>query len=56
MLNRFRENLTEYRRVFTITHKPSMEEFKGIIKISGIGIAVIGVLGFIVHVAWNLLN
>ncbi len=56
MLNRLKENLIEYRRVFTVTHKPSMEEFKGIIKISSIGIAIIGVLGFIVHVIWNLVT
>ena len=56
MLNRFRENLIEYKRVFTITHKPSMEEFKGIIKISSIGIAIIGLLGFSVHVFWTLIT
>ena len=56
MLNKFKENLIEYRRVFTITHKPSMEEFKGIIKISSIGIAIIGLLGFIVSIGWTLLT
>ena len=50
-----KENLTEYVRVFRITHKPNLDEFKGIIKISGIGIGIIGIIGFIVHVLWNLL-
>lgn len=56
MINKFKENLIEYKRVFTITHKPSIEEFKGIVKISSIGIAVIGLLGFLVHVIWNLIS
>ena len=54
MLTRFKDLLAEYIRVFRITHKPNMEEFKGIIKISSIGIGIIGILGFIIHVIWNL--
>ena len=54
LLNKIKDNLIEYRRVYTVTHKPSMEEFKGIIKISLLGIALIGLIGFLVHVAWNL--
>ena len=56
MIHKLKENLIEYKRVFTITHKPSMDEFKGIIKISSIGIAIIGLLGFLVHVIWNLMT
>jgi protein translocase SEC61 complex gamma subunit len=56
MINRLKDNLIEYKRVFTVTHKPSMGEFKGIIKISSIGIAIIGLLGFLVHVIWNLMT
>jgi len=55
MLN-LKENLNEYIRVFRLTHKPSLDEFKGIIKISSIGIGIIGIIGFIVHVLWNLLT
>ncbi len=54
VVNKIKENLTEYKRVYTVTHKPSMEEFKGIIKISLIGIGVIGLLGFLVQVIWTL--
>ncbi len=56
MIDKFKNILSEYIRVFRITHKPSLEEFKGIIKVSSIGIAIIGILGFIIHVVWNLIT
>jgi protein transport protein SEC61 subunit gamma-like protein len=37
----------ECQRVLKITKKPDMEEFKTIVKISGIGILIIGGIGFI---------
>ena len=36
-------------RVLRITKKPTGMEFKTIVKVSGIGILVIGLLGFIVQ-------
>ncbi|MFW6378391.1 MAG: protein translocase SEC61 complex subunit gamma [Nanoarchaeota archaeon] len=36
-------------RVFKITKKPSNSEYKAILKVSGLGILVIGLLGFIIH-------
>ena len=56
MIVKLKNLLVEYMRVFKITHKPNMEEFKGIIKISSIGIGIIGIIGFIIHVAWNLIT
>jgi len=47
-MQRFKEFLTECRRVLRITKKPDKEEFKTIVKISGIGIIIIGALGFLV--------
>jgi len=38
----------ECRRVLRVTKKPNKEEFKTIVKISGIGMAVIGFLGFFI--------
>ena len=40
--------LNECLRVLRVTKKPNKEEFKTIVKISGIGIAVIGLLGFLI--------
>lgn len=36
-------------RVLKITKKPTKEEFKNISKVSGLGILIIGLIGFIVH-------
>jgi|TARA_Y100000310_G_scaffold341834_2_gene442382 protein transport protein SEC61 subunit gamma-like protein len=41
-----RKKLREYRRVLSITKKPSMEEFKAVVKVTGLGMAVIGLIGF----------
>jgi protein transport protein SEC61 subunit gamma and related proteins len=54
VFTRFKSFLTQSKRVFKVTKKPSKEEFKVIMKISGLGIAVIGVLGFLIHILWTL--
>lgn len=41
--------IKECARVLRITKKPTKEEFKTISKISGLGILVIGLIGFLVH-------
>ena len=43
----------ECKRVFTVTKKPTREELKTIVKVSGIGIIVIGAIGFLVHIIWT---
>lgn len=44
------------RRVLKITQKPTKEEFKIIVKVSGLGILLIGLIGFLIHLAWKLLS
>jgi protein transport protein SEC61 subunit gamma-like protein len=39
----------EYKRVITVTKKPTREEFITIVKVSGLGILVIGLLGFVIQ-------
>lgn len=51
---RFKEFLQECRRVLLVTKKPTKDEFKTIFKISGIGILVIGAIGFLVHLVKEL--
>lgn len=51
----FKSFILECRRVLTITKKPNKEEFLTIVKISGIGILVIGAIGFILHLVKQLL-
>lgn len=39
----------EYKRVLTVTKKPTKEEYITVVKISGLGILLIGLLGFIIQ-------
>ena len=39
----------ECRRVLTVTKKPTRAELTAIVKVSGIGIALIGLVGFVLH-------
>ena len=43
-------------RVFKITKKPSKMEYTAIMKVSALGILLIGFIGFIVHVIDQLLK
>lgn len=49
MLQKVKSYLTECVRVLRVTKKPSMEEFKTVVKISGLGILIIGLIGFIIQ-------
>ncbi len=48
--------LIECRRVLKITKKPDQKEFKTIVKISGVGMLVIGLIGFIVSIIASYLK
>ncbi len=39
----------EYKRVLTVTKKPTKEEYITVVKISGLGILLIGLLGFLIQ-------
>ncbi|MBS3167265.1 protein translocase SEC61 complex subunit gamma [Candidatus Woesearchaeota archaeon] len=56
MLTKLRSFIIECKRVFQVTKKPSMDEFKAIVKVSGIGILVIGLIGFLVQMLWQLIK
>ena len=45
----------ECKRVLKITKKPNNDEFKGIVKVSGIGMIIIGLIGFVIQVVKILL-
>lgn len=42
-------------RVIKITKKPSREEFKTIVRVSGLGMILIGLIGFIIFMIKQLL-
>jgi len=44
-----KSKLKEYMRVLRITKKPSNEEYKAIVKASALGMVVIGLIGFAIH-------
>ena len=51
---RFKSFTIECRRVWQVTKKPNREELKVIVKVTGIGILVIGFIGFVINIAWQL--
>ncbi|MBT7903047.1 protein translocase SEC61 complex subunit gamma [Candidatus Woesearchaeota archaeon] len=52
---KIKEFLKENRRVLKITKKPGKEEFKTIVKVSGLGMILIGLIGFIIVIVKQLL-
>ena len=52
---KFKSFLAECRRVLKITKKPTTDEFKVIVKVSGIGMAVIGLIGFLISMFKQIL-
>ena len=46
--NRFTTFLRECKRVLRVTKKPTKDEFRTIVKVSGLGMTVIGLIGFLI--------
>jgi len=55
LFSRFKRFARECRRVLKVTKKPTSVEFKTIVKVSGIGILLIGLIGFIVRMIKQML-
>jgi len=53
---KFKSFVKECKRVLQITKKPSKEEYKTIVKVTGIGILLIGALGFIISISGALIG
>ena len=45
---KLRSFFIECKRVLKVTKKPSMEEFKAIVKVTALGMLLIGLIGFII--------
>jgi protein transport protein SEC61 subunit gamma-like protein len=50
-----KEKLLQYRRTIEIARKPDREEWISSAKVSGLGILVIGGVGFVVFIAYYLI-
>ena len=53
--DRILHSLREYRRVVIISKKPTIEEISNISKITGLGILLIGALGFTMQLIFKLI-
>jgi len=49
MLNKLKSFTKECWRVLRITKKPNKEEFSTIVKVTAIGLAIIGLIGMIIY-------
>ncbi len=52
---RFKRFLNECNRVLKVTQKPNKAEFLTTVKVSAIGLAIIGMIGFILSMIQQLL-
>jgi protein transport protein SEC61 subunit gamma-like protein len=55
LMTRLKSFVIECRRIWQITKKPSKNEWFTIVKVTGIGMLVIGFIGFLVNVLWQLI-
>ncbi len=53
---RLKSFLLQTKRVMQVTRKPTPQEFRMIAKVTGLGIAAIGALGFLLQIAKELLG
>ncbi len=53
---RLRSFIRESSRVLRVTKKPTMEEFKVVVKVSAIGMLIIGAVGFIISITGRLMG
>lgn len=53
---RIKRYIEECRRVLKVTKKPDSIEFKTIVKVSGLGMAIIGIVGFLIQLAVEILR
>lgn len=56
LTSRFKSFILQCKRVFQVTKKPTNEELKIVVKVTAIGIAIIGGIGFLIHLLWELLK
>lgn len=50
MLEKTKSFILKCRRVWSVLKKPTKEEFEQVTKVSAIGIAILGVIGFIISI------
>jgi protein transport protein SEC61 subunit gamma and related proteins len=53
---KIKANLKEYKRVYKITKKPDKVEYASIVKVTGLGILLIGAIGFAIFLVVELMK
>lgn len=56
LLEKLKAFATECRRVLRVTKKPSTMEFKTIFKVAGVGMLLIGAVGFLLQMVRQLVS
>ncbi|MEM5778093.1 MAG: protein translocase SEC61 complex subunit gamma [Candidatus Aenigmatarchaeota archaeon] len=56
IFERLKNKFTNYKRVIEVAKKPSKEDFLSSVKITGFGIALIGIIGFIIFLLYFLVT
>jgi protein translocase SEC61 complex gamma subunit len=56
LLTKIKGKLAQYKRVTNIARKPEKEEFISSVKITGTGMALIGIIGFIIFLLYFLVR
>lgn len=51
-----KDTVEQYRRVLRLARKPNREEIKKTAKITGLGIVVLGVIGYIIHWVYYIIT
>jgi protein transport protein SEC61 subunit gamma and related proteins len=52
---KFMSFVIQTKRVMQVTRRPTPEEFKAIMKVTGLGIAAIGAIGFLLQIGKQIL-
>ncbi|MBD3203518.1 protein translocase SEC61 complex subunit gamma [Candidatus Woesearchaeota archaeon] len=55
MIPKLKTFILKSKRVLKITKKPDNEEFANVVKVSGLGIIIIGLIGFLIQTIRTLL-
>jgi protein transport protein SEC61 subunit gamma-like protein len=55
LLEKLKDFWIQCKRVMRITKRPSKEEYWTIVKVSGLGILLIGFIGFIAHMVYQVI-
>lgn len=55
-IDRIKNFINQSKRVILVANKPDVEEFKSSAKISAIGIAIVGVVGFVIFMVVQIIG